>query len=711
MIYVTNTLLKVNMDTEQVLLRILCISEEFVYVIDMGKNNLPYKMLKTDIDMLFSRGCIEIEDREPFLFLYKEDEIPEKYKIMRDKSWSIINGIVNEEPEIFENKYRRMLVKGLSNNYDISELSILGYLKRYWKRGKSPNALLPDYYNCGGKGKERASGSAKRGRPRKYKEVVGEGINVTEDIKKIFIKSVNKFYYTTAKNSLMLTYEQMRKEYFNNGSESINGLGIPIIKPQSEIPSFSQFRYWFLKERNIKKEITSRYSNKKFQKQYRAITGNATDGITQPGIFEIDSQMGDIYLVSSHNRNWVIGRPIIYVVIDKFSKMICGTYIGLETGSYVGSMMALLNTYKNKVEFCKQFGILINPEDWPVNYVLPRKLVADRGEIEGTNINNLINTLNIEVSLTPPYRAELKSTVEKFHSILNDLIKPHLPRVINLDGKERGDLDYRINPGVALNLHEFSKIVIKSVLYYNNKSVLNNYKRDQEMIEDDVPCIPRDIFNWGIANRGGMLKSASEDMIKLSLLPSASATVTAKGIRYKDMYYTSKSMLQEQVFVNARNKTWKTKISYDPRDLSYIFVHGDTPKNFEKCYLIDASSRYKDKMMEEVDYLLNIEKLQKEKIKDDDAQAKIQLITEIEDIVKQAGNECNMAVDDGISNKKKIESIRENRRIEKRENREKEKFILSKEDENVKENRINEIENDSVDLLFKKQRKEIQRYE
>lgn len=705
--YSVNTILKVNSESEQVTIRILWFNDEIAYVCDINKNNVPYVILRSHIDELIQNGHVEIEDDDPYVTIVDEDDIPERYRKMRDGTWDIIKELVNQEPQIYYTKVRRKNVKEIAKQFDVSEISVMGYLKRYWKRGKTPNALLPDYYNCGGKGKERASGSAKRGRPRKYKEVVGEGINVTDDIKKVFTKSINKFYYTAAKNSLALTYELMRKEYFNDGYKKEEGIDVPVIKPQSQIPSFAQFRYWFEKDRNIKREITSRYSNKKFQKQYRAITGNANYGIIEPGIFEIDSQMGDIYLVSRFNRDWVIGRPIIYILVDKFSRIIAGFYISLET-SYTSAMMAILNTYKNKVELCKQYDIEIKEEDWPVN-MLPKKIIADRGELEGYNIENLINSLNVEISLTPPYRAELKSFVEKFHSVLNSLLKPHLPGVINLDGRERGDKDYRLN--AKIDIFQFTQIVIKAILYYNNYSVLNNYKRSEDMISDNVKSIPKDLFIWGVSNRGGLFSNISEETVKLVLMPSAEATITAKGVRYKDMYYTSQNMLKEQIFVNARQKTWKVKISYDPRDLSYIYVHGDNPKDIEMCYITDQGSRYKDKTMEEIEYLLNIEKLQNEKLKDVDSQAKIKLITEIENIVKQANNNDSSAINDGISDKKRIENIRENRRIEKRENREKEKFILSKEDKQVKENRINEIENNPVDLLFKKQREEIQRYE
>ncbi len=562
-----------------------------------------------------------------------------------------------------------------------------------------------------GRGKEKTAGTTKRGRPSKYAELRGEGVNVTENIKRIFRIAINRFYYTTAKNSLVLYYELMRKEYFNKGFNKINGVKIPILKPQSEVPTFSQFCYWFKKERNIKKEITSRYSNKKYQKQYRAITGNTNEGVLQPGIIEIDCQVGDVYLTSRFKKNWVIGRPAIYVVIDKFSRMICGYYVGLETGSYAGAMMALLNTATDKVEFCKQYGIDILKKEWPIQH-LPETILADRGELEGGNIDNLINTLNISVQNTPSYQAELKSTVERFFGLNNDRVKPFMPGAVDLDGRERGDKDYRLN--AKLDLYHFNQIMIKAILYHNNYYHLDYYKREEMMVEDEVTCIPTHLFNWGIENRGGTLRSVSEDILKLALMPSDSATVTAKGIKYKDMYYASKEMLKNQMFVRARkNGWWKVKISYDPRNMDYIYVLGDIPNDYEKCYMIDDNSRYHNKVIEEIEYLLAVEKINKIKVKDSEAQAKTQLIAEIEDIISKADDDFNKEMDANESDRQRVKNIRENRKTEKMINRRKEFFEIDKGNNGSRCDKIIKVDGDEeteynpMTLLLNKQREEL----
>ena len=709
--YTVNSLLEWKDGTESTNIeRLLWMDDEIAYTIDVNKNKVPYIRRQKDIEDALAGGKAEIKDDDEFIVVLKEQDIPEKHKEIRDRAWEVIRDMVDKEPDIFQSTFRGKLIKRASETCGLSESWILEYLKRYWKRGKTCNALLPDYRNCGAKGKERKAGNVKRGRPRTNQSIIGEGVNVTEDIKRIFRIAVNKYYYTTAKNSLTLTYELMRKEYFSDGFKEENGVKIPIIKPQAEIPSFGQFRYWFEKERNIKKEITSRYSNKKYQKQYRPIIGSSLDGVFQPGKFEIDCQVGDVYLVSRFNRNWVIGRPAIYAVIDKFSRLICGLYIGLETGSYAGAMMALLNATMNKVEFCKQYGIEIEEKDWPVHH-LPETIIADRGELEGGNIDNLINTLNVKVQNTPPYRADLKSAVERFFGLTNERVKPFLPGKIDLEGRERGDNDYRT--AAKLDLHQFTQIMIKCILYHNNHYHLDYYKRDQDMLEDNVSCIPIELWNWGIANRGGMLRTTSEDVVKLALMPSDIATVTPKGIRYKDMYYTSKSILKSGVFADARTKGLrKIKISYDPRNMEYIYVYNDNPSEYEKCFLVDASNRYKDRAIEEIEYLLAVEKMQRERNKDNVAQAKTQLIAEIEDIVQQAEEDYKSETSTVESDRQRVKNIRGNRNAEKTVRRLEEVFDLGSDNEDYQspDKEKETLEMDTLELLLKKQ-KEVMRDE
>jgi len=59
-------------------------------------------------------------------------------------------------------------------------------------------------------------------------------------------------------------------------------------------------------------------------------------------------------------------------------------------------------------------------------------------------------------------------------------------------------------------------------------------------------CIPLELWNWGITNRSGKLRSVDADTVKLCLMPTVTATVKGKGIKFKNLYYSSKITLKEK---------------------------------------------------------------------------------------------------------------------------------------------------------------------
>lgn len=110
------------------------------------------------------------------------------------------------------------LIKQIASKENKSKTSVKRIFCRFWQRGMTKNALLPDYKNSGGKGKERNLKENKVGRPKNpdYMAEVQEGINITEDIKKIISLSINKFYRKKEKSTLKAAYNSMLKEFFSD---------------------------------------------------------------------------------------------------------------------------------------------------------------------------------------------------------------------------------------------------------------------------------------------------------------------------------------------------------------------------------------------------------------------------------------------------------------------------------------------------------------
>ena len=401
--------------------------------------------------------------------------------------------------------------------------------------------------------------------------------------------------------------------------------------------------------------------------------------------------------------------------MDVFSRMIVGLYVGLENNSWIGAMMALANAASNKVDFYKEYGIEIDEQDFPVAF-LPESIIADRGELEGYNIEQLVNAFHIKIQNTPPYRADWKGIIEQNFRITNLRTKSLLPGVINSEVRQRGEKDYRLD--AKLDIYQFTQIILKCALYHNNYHYLTNYSREEMMIEDDVEPVPIKLWNWGIANRSGKLRYVPEDIVKLNLMPTGTATVTSQGIKFNGMLYGSKQSLKEKWFEKARNRdTWKVSVSYDPRKMDYIYIRDDKGLSYEKCFLLEHQQRYKDKTLDEINYLLEYERQQEKKYSGNKIQAKIDLISEIENIVKQAEQQTFEEQTNVGSKKSRLKNIRKNRKVEKMLQREKEAFELDQRDtvedtEVIPFNKNDSEENnaDSVfNLLLRKQKEALKK--
>ncbi|MGU8833492.1 Mu transposase C-terminal domain-containing protein [Clostridium perfringens] len=708
---------------ENVLERVLWLDESIdqVYVINIfdSKASPTLKRL-SEINSSLKEGLIKkVED--PYNTVYSEGDLSEKYKKVRDDAWDIISDLVkpDNEPEVYDSKKRGALVKENCDSKGFAKSSTYRHLKRFWQKGKTKNALLPDYFNCGNKSVSKSSYTKKVGSPRKNADIIGDGVNVDIEIEQIFKFCIDKYYKNSQKNSLTAVYNLMIKDFFAEKDEQGN-----TITDMSKIPTLRQFRYWYNKNKNIKEEVSSRDSLKRYQLTSRPVLGRSDYAVLGPtSEYQIDATIADVYIVSSYDRSKIIGRPVVYFVMDVFSRYIVGMNVSLEGPSWNGAMMALANTVADKVKFCKEYGIDIEPEQWVSKY-LPDVLIADRGEIESSKIDTLINSLHVSVKNMPPYRADWKGIIEQNFRCINLNFKSMVAGTIKSDFRERGGHDYRLD--AKLDINEFTKIMIKCVLYHNNSHYLKTYTRTEDMITDNVEPIPVQLWNWGIKHKSGQLRSFSEDIVKLNLMPKDTATVTFKGIKFKGMLYSCDKALKENWFDLAREKgSWKIEVSYDSRNMNNIYIRTNKGRDFEKCHLLEHQSRYLNKSLIDIQSLLESEKRQEDSLKAQVLQSKVDLLSDIEAIVKEAEKKTNSESNLTISKAKKLKDIRSNRASDKAKNREKDSFELDKREntdnsivydfmsaqsesefDDVRDTNIDEEDDiiDNISLLRKKQR-------
>lgn len=644
---------------------------DLVYTIELAATGVPVAAsLKKILDQIQSGDYLVKpgDQQKPIL----ESELSDYDKSCRDSAWKVIEPLVLNEPAIYERTARGALISPIIAQTGSTKATIYKYLRRYWQRGKVKNTLLPDIRNCGGKGVPRKLGNSKLGRPRKHGSAVGK--NTDDETKLIFEKAVSRFYHNRTELPFTAVYDLMLKEYYTDKVVLSDGNVRLQLKPQDELPSIRQFRYWYSKAYDEAAKITARKGESAFLRNHRAVLGKSDTNIVGPGSqYQIDATVGDIYLVSQFNRANIIGRPVIYFVIDTFSRMVAGMYVGLEGPSWAGAMMALCNAASDKVAYCHAYGIEITEGQWPCRYI-PDTILADRGEMESNNVETLINALNVRVDNAPPYRADMKGIVEQYFRTINTKTTIFLPGHVKPDIMQRGGHDYRLD--AKLDINQFTKIIIQCALNHNNEHFLDGYERQEDMIADDIAPVPINLWNWGIAHRSGRLRSVSENLLKLCLMPTGTALVTAKGIRFKGLIYLCERAVQEHWFETARAKgSFHVDISYDPRNMNTIYLRESENAEVESCFLADWESKFRDKCLDEIQWLQESEKVMKSSHGPQEAQARVDLNAEIEKVLREAEAMAQQTAIPAVKGER-TGNIRVNRASEKQVIRQYEAFIL-----------------------------------
>lgn len=654
-------------------IRIVQVDSPFAYIVDLESDTSMPKQVEIAVLDTEIKAETLLPIPDPHARSYDDRDLTTTIIQKRDEEWGIVSyGWNTYRFELLAKKKREAIFEQLAVQYKTSKLKIKRIFTRYWQRGLVKNALLPDYIYSGGKGKTRVLSDIKVGRPRKYgSQDVNQGINITDDVKLQFNHVIKKYYRQKEKQSLAETYDLLLRDFYSDIYYENNVKKFKVWD-RNRIPTYHQFYYWYNKNKDEKADILFRESAKHYESNKRPLLSNSLSEVDGPGTrYQVDATIADIYLVSSFDRSLIIGRPVVYGVIDVYSRMVTGIYVGLEGPSWIGAMMALDNMITDKVEYCSKYEIPINEAQWPAKH-LPDIILADRGEFEGYGVEGLINNLSVKIENTSAYRGDLKGIIERHFRTMNGRIKRTSPGAIQKEFRERGDRDYRLD--ATLNLKEFTQIVIHLVLEHI-QTIIEKYPLEKGMITSGLTATPIHLWNWGTENKKGRLQVVSNpNVYRLNLMPKGNARITRSGIKFKGLSYGSDKAIQEQWYLKAKNTS--IEIAYDPRDVSQIYIPHQDGQSYDLCYLLEKNEEYKGDTLGEVEFYREL--LQEAKLAEQVKQSEVTINTNmaISTIIKQAQIEKKHD-DSGLMTKaSKLKGIRINRKAEKVIQRTNERFDL-----------------------------------
>lgn len=573
-------------ETDKEVVRVLYLANgcELILISLTHKDSLPFIYSYGDFLSGIESGSIILTADYPPAFKINPSE---KQVQAAEKIWSIIGDFVSDEPRCYEKKILSRYIGTISKQEGVPRSQIHRYLCRYWAGGKTIHALYPNYNKRGGAGKAREN-TEKLGRPRIHPSAA-QRVIIGEKDEAYIAQAVKRHYNKHTKQTLQFAYKKMLEEHYTDPE---TGLLF------EAFPTESQFRY------HAKKyiDLEDRYGHVVYTKDMRGTTGSSRQEAAGPGdVYQIDATIGDIYLVSKYNRQDVVGRPILYCIIDVFSRMIVGFSAFLEYASWDTAREALLQAFSPKVDYCKQYGITINEWDWPCSGI-PRALVVDNGEMISKASNSIISGLGLTIKNAPAFRPDLKGIVESQFRLLNIDAKQSLPGAVLPDFGTRTGKDYRLD--AKLTLDEFNKILILYVLEHNRRQMTKHPQESSDILGAHVPAIPIELWRWGIENRSGALPTMPREQLELALSQRDQATVTRHGIQFHGIYYSCATAQSEHWFSQARiSKSWKISIAYHSRDMGKIYWIKPRGE-YEECLRTpDSAAQFEDISFEELDWI------------------------------------------------------------------------------------------------------------
>jgi hypothetical protein len=519
------------------------------------------------LERLASRELRVIEDNPTSVDLNKLT--PAEARVF-ERRCAVLNEALKEGPRLYNPTYRAQFARRLSEQGIATRPLSYKTLLLYWKGGGLKQSLVPDLRECGAPGERRVATSPEQKVGPKRSKAPGVGLAMTHEHRRNMRIALEKSPYKSRQvfpdgsYSALLTLFYPSYVSIDPRTNKVN-VDLPDC-----VPSKDQFHYFWKTQHSFEDRLLKKLRKKGFDRLKKVLSSGTLKEVRGPGYrYYIDATVIDVYIVSSMDPNRIIGRPTLYVVVDEFSRLIVGIYIGLEPPCWVGAMLALWNCNIDKVKFCAQYGIDIAPEWWPCGY-MPLHLMGDRGELISDQAEPLSKGFNLDVENAPPYRGEAKGVVERCFNTLQAPFGEWLPGWVDKEF-ERGD-GPRPPLSAQLTLHQITAMMIANAIARNHK-VIRQYEGAPEQIVQGVEFTPVALWGWGERNLRCDARRFPDEHLVRYLWPEKKLKLNGRGLNFhRGLYYMDARLYEQPWYLRAKQEEQEFAARFHPLDLSQVYL-------------------------------------------------------------------------------------------------------------------------------------------
>lgn len=402
---------------------------------------------------------------------------PEEMEIV-NKRVDILDSIIIEEEERIE----RLLTKRMPKNKFDTKAILLGVSKRQLRR------MLLSYLLSGRNKFSLVDQRKNNSRPKNSHSKDYE--NPKNDVDEI-LKYGLKMFVKYGKPGM--AYDAVLRRYFREPVEAPDGSSVKMVTlPEEERSVSYKMLYNYIRKHTEDYSCKGKDERDK-QNNDRQLVGNSKTGVYELGqIVEADEMELGCYVVDQNDGETVLGKAVVYCMVEVLSGICIGAYVSLENNSMRGFQqvfLSLLEPHKNQT---KGYNIDYDEEDWP-SMIVPNEIRCDRGsEYMSKAYSKAMGELGIRNTPVPPGCGSLKGVVESFNGLVQTYLKAQLKNNGYVEDKYRGgDL---AKGAACLTLEEIRGLVYQSVILYNRRVFEGLI--DKKYVDNNVSPTPKGIFAY-----------------------------------------------------------------------------------------------------------------------------------------------------------------------------------------------------------------------
>lgn len=403
--------------------------------------------------------------------------LPEEMEIVNKRA-DILDSIIIEEEERIE----RLLTKRMPKNKFDTKAILLGVSKRQLRR------MLLSYLLSGRNKFSLVDQRKNNSRPKNSHSKDYE--NPRNDVDEI-LKYGLKMFVKYGKPGM--AYDAVLRRYFREPVEAPDGSSVKMVTlPEEERSVSYKMLYNYIRKHTEDYSCMGKDERDK-QNNNRQLVGNSRTGVYELGqIVEADEMELGCYVVDQNDGETVLGKAVVYCMVEVLSGICIGAYVSLENNSMRGFQQVFLSLLKPHKNQTKGYNIDYDEEDWP-SMIVPNEIRCDRGsEYMSKAYSKAMGELGIRNTPVPPGCGSLKGVVESFNGLVQTYLKAQLKNNGYVEDKYRGgDL---AKGDACLTLEEIRGLVYQSVILYNRRVFEGLI--DKKYLDNDVSPTPKGIFAY-----------------------------------------------------------------------------------------------------------------------------------------------------------------------------------------------------------------------